>query len=621
MTWQLTLVLGLLGACIAMFIANRPRMDVVALLAVVALPLCRIINVNDALAGFSDASVVLVAAFFVVGDGFVRTGIANRLGNVLMRYGGQSEGRLIALLMLMVGVLGSVMSSTGVVAIFIPAVLAIAQRQRIGPEKLMMPLSMASLISGMLTLVATAPNLVADSALRHAGFTGFGFFTFTPFGAAILAAGIGYMMIARRWLKPHGEDEDSNRSAVARRRNLMDFVEDYRLAAREHRFRIEPGSPLAGKTLAQLPPRHDTAANIVAIERPRRGSVGAGQRDLIEPKAETQLQAGDIVLVDFPEPVDERRAPDLAEMKLELLPLRGSYFTDQSRDLGMAEVMLPPDSDLVGKSVAASAFRSRHRLNVIGLRRGREALEGGVSTETLRVGDVLLVIGRWKRIRELQKQTRDFVVLGLPVEIDQVAPARRRAPLALLCVGIMVTLMVGGWVPNVLAALVGCLLLGLTRCVTLDSAYRSIQWPSLILIVGMMPFSIALQKTGGVELAAQGLLKAFGRAEPRVLLAALFAMTALIGLFISNTATAVLMSPIALTLARDLAASPYPFVMTVALASSTAFMTPVSTPVNTLVMVPGKYRFGDFVKVGVPFSIVTMVLTVMLVPWVLPVRR
>jgi di/tricarboxylate transporter len=622
MTWQLMLVLGLLGACIAMFIANRPRMDIVALLALVALPLSRIISVNEALAGFSDASVVLVAAFFIVGDGLVRTGIANRLGNVLMRYGGQSEGRLIALLMLMVGALGSVMSSTGVVAIFIPAVLAIAQRQRIGPEKLMMPLSMASLISGMMTLVATAPNLVADSALRNAGFAGFKFFTFTPFGAAILAAGIGYMMIARRWLKPHGEDEDSGRPAVARRRNLMDFVEDYRLAAREHRFRIEPGSPMAGKTLAQLPPRHDTAANIVAIERLRGGGGGGGgQRDLIEPKAETELQVGDVILVDFPEPVDERRAPELAELKLELLPLRGSYFTDQSRDLGMAEVMLPPDSELVGKSVAAGAFRSRYRLNVIGLRRGREALEGGVSTEMLKVGDVLLVIGRWKRIRALQKQTRDFLVLGLPVEIDQVAPARKRAPLALLCVGIMVTLMVGGWVPNVLAALIGCLLLGLARCVTLDSAYRSIQWPSLILIVGMMPFSIALQKTGGVELAAQGLLKAFGRAEPRVLLAALFTMTALIGLFISNTATAVLMSPIALTLARDLAASPHPFVMTVALASSTAFMTPVSTPVNTLVMVPGKYRFGDFVKVGVPFSIVTMVLTVILVPWVLPMKR
>jgi di/tricarboxylate transporter len=184
----------------------------------------------------------------------------------------------------------------------------------------------------------------------------------------------------------------------------------------------------------------------------------------------------------------------------------------------------------------------------------------------------------------------------------------------------MVTLMVTGWVPNVLAALIACLLLGLTRCITLDSAYKSIQWPSLILIVGMMPFSTALQKTGGVELASQGLLDLFGQAEPRLLLGALFVVTALISLFVSNTATAVLMAPIALTVARSLGASPYPFVMTVALAASAAFMTPISSPVNTLVLVPGKYRFGDFVRIGVPFTIIVLLLTVLLVPWLLPLH-
>ena len=286
----------------------------------------------------------------------------------------------------------------------------------------------------------------------------------------------------------------------------------------------------------------------------------------------------------------------------------------------MAEVLLPPDSELIGQSVLKVGFRSKYRLNVIGLRRGRKALATGVSGEKLRPGDTLLVIGRWKHIRELQKQKRDFLVLSLPAEIDQVAPARSRAPYALGILAIMVTLMVTGWVPNALAALIACLLLGLTRCITLESAYKSIQWPSLILIVGMMPFSTALQKTGGVELAAQGLLDLFGQAEPRLLLAALFVVTALISLFVSNTATAVLMAPIALTVAHSLGASPYPFVMTVALAASAAFMTPVSSPVNTLVLVPGKYRFGDFVRIGVPFTIIVLLLTVLLVPWLLPLH-
>ena len=170
------------------------------------------------------------------------------------------------------------------------------------------------------------------------------------------------------------------------------------------------------------------------------------------------------------------------------------------------------------------------------------------------------------------------------------------------------------WVPNALAALIACLLMGATRCITLNSAYKSIQWPSLILIIGMMPFSTALQKTGGVELAAQGLLHIFGQAEPRLLLAALFALTAIIGLFVSNTATAVLMAPIALTVAQDLGASPYPFMMTIALAASAAFMTPVSSPVNTLVLVPGRYRFEDFVRIGVPFTFIALLITVLLVP-------
>jgi di/tricarboxylate transporter len=184
----------------------------------------------------------------------------------------------------------------------------------------------------------------------------------------------------------------------------------------------------------------------------------------------------------------------------------------------------------------------------------------------------------------------------------------------------MVVLMVTGWVPNALAALIACLLLGLTRCITLDSAYKSIQWPSLLLIVGLMPFSTALQKTGGVDLVAQGLVHVFGGAEPRLLLAALFSFTAITSMFVSNTATALLMAPIALRVAGALDASPYPFVMTVALAASAAFMTPVSSPVNTLVLVPGKYRFGDFVRIGVPFTIIVLVLTVLLVPWLLPLK-
>ncbi|MCW1923451.1 SLC13 family permease [Luteolibacter arcticus] len=607
---QLALVLGLLGLCVVMFVTNRPRMDVVALLAMVVLPLAGIVTVPEALAGFADPNVILIAALFVVGEGLVRTGVANQIGDFLLSRSGGSETRLLVLLMLSAAGLGSVMSSTGVVAIFIPVVLLVAARRKLSPGRLMMPLAYAGLISGMLTLVGTAPNLVVDSALRHAGHKGFGFFSFTPFGVVILAAGVGYLLLARRWLNRRDNDGGTEK----RRRQMIDFVRDYRLEAREYRLRIGADSPLVGKTLESIGIRRSDAANVVAIERPKSGH----QNELLEPRAGLALQADDVLLIDVAQPPDEERLQLLAEMRLEPLPLRGRYFTDRSRDIGMAEVLLPPDSDLVGRTIVEATFRTRFRLNVIGLRRGREAVGGLISEEKLRSGDTLLVIGRWKHIRNLQKRTHDFVVLTLPAEIDEAAPAASKAPWALACLAVMVVLMVTGWVPNVIAALLACLLLGATRCLTLDAAYRSIQWPSLILIVGMMPFSAALQKTGGVDLAVHGLLRVFGESEPRLLLAAVFALTSLIGLFVSNTATAVLMAPIALSAAQALGVSPHPFAMTVALAASAAFMTPVSSPVNTLVMVPGKYRFGDFVRIGVPFTIVVMIITVLLVPWLLP---
>ena len=263
MNHQLLVVLSLLGICVALFIANKPRMDVVALIALVTLPLTGILTVSEALAGFSDSSVVLIGALFVVGEALVRTGIANRIGDFLLHRSGGSETRLLMLLMLAVSLLGSLMSSTGVVAIFIPMVLLVAERQKLSPGRLMMPLSFAGLISGMLTLVGTAPNLVADAALERAGFAGFGFFSFTPFDTAILGARIGYMLVARRWLPRGGDAERPPQT----RRNLMDFMRDYNLAPREHRVRIGADSPLVGETVVQVEARGQPLARKAGWER------------------------------------------------------------------------------------------------------------------------------------------------------------------------------------------------------------------------------------------------------------------------------------------------------------------------------------------------------------------
>jgi di/tricarboxylate transporter len=607
MNTDLLLVLTLLTGCVGLFALNKPRMDVVAVLAMVALPLTGVLSVQEALAGFSDPSVVLIATLFVIGDGLVRTGIAYRLGDWLMRAAGSSETRLLILLMLAVAGLGSVMSSTGVVAIFIPVVLGIANRMKVSPRRLMMPLAFAGLISGMLTLVATPPNLVVNSELRRAGLEGFAFFDFTPIGLAILLLGIGYMLVARRWL---GTDKHSE--TLEPRHTLADLAQSYRLDERERRLRILPGSVLANQALDALQLRSQYGINVIAVERHERL-----RNLLLMATGNTELFVGDVLLVDLASPAIGLLGA-YQELGLEPLQLSTSYYADHARELGLAEVALPPDSRLPGKTIQQLGFRSRHKLNVVGLRRNREALQGLLVDEKLKPADTLLVAGSWKHIHRLQGLSRDFLVLSLPAEVDDVAPAANQAPFALLGLTVMIVLMVSGVVPNVLAALIGCLVMGLFRCIDMDSAYKAIHWQSLILIVGMLPFALALQKTGGIALATSGLVGLLGDAGPHALLACLFLLTALIGLFISNTATAVLMAPVALSTAEQLGASPYPFAMIVALAASAAFMTPISSPVNTLVLGPGQYRFADFVRIGVPFTLLVMAVSVALVPLLFP---
>lgn len=605
MTPALAAVLVLLAAAIIMFALDRPRMDAVALIVMTALPLTGVITVTEALAGFSDPNIVLIAALFVLGDGLSRTGVARRAGDWLAEKAGASETRLIALLMVVVCGLGATMSSTAVAAIFIPVALRIARNTGIAPGRLMMPVSAAALVSGMTTLVATAPNLVVNAELARAGEPGFHFFTFTPFGIPVLAISIGWMLFARRWLPATGE---GGRNEGDLRPSFSEWIERYGLAGREHRLRVRHRSPLVGRRLDEFNLRATSGVNIVAIQR--------GPR-LVHPTARTEIRASDILLLDLLDPGSDIAALS-EEYGLDVLPLTGTYFTDQSQEIGMVEVIVPADSGLVGDTVVEAGFRGHFGLTVLGIRRGLIAYPAVKDVE-LRIGDTLLVIGPWKSIRNLQRNGgRDLVVLGMPVESDDALPVQGRMPHALLTLMLVVTLMVTGAIPNVQAALIGCLLMGAFGCITLESSYRSIDWKTMILIVGMLPFSLALQRTGGVGLASEALMSVTGGAGIRPILAALFLVTALLGMFISNTATAVLMAPVAVAVAAQLDASPWPFAMIVALAASAAFMTPVSSPVNTLVVTPGGYRFVDFVRVGVPLTLLVMVVSVLMVPMLLP---
>ncbi|MBX9263050.1 SLC13 family permease [Klebsiella pneumoniae] len=609
MNGELIWVLSLLAIAVVLFATGKVRMDAIALMVIVAFVLSGTLTLNEAFSGFSDPNVILIAALFIIGDGLVRTGVATKMGAWLVSVAGNSETKMLIYLMLTVAGLGAFMSSTGVVAIFIPVVLSVSARMNTSPSRLMMPLSFAGLISGMMTLVATPPNLVVNSELLREGLHGFSFFSVTPIGLVVLILGIVYMLAMRFMQKT--DNGDSARDG-RKRSTFRDLIREYHLTGRARRLAIRPGSPMIGQRLDDLKLRERYCANVIGVERWRRF-----RRVIVNVNGVSEFRARDVLLIDMSaSDVDLRQF--CGEQMLEPMVLRGEYFADQALDVGMAEVALIPDSEMMGKTVREIAFRTRFGLNIVGMKRDGKAMDGSVVDEPLQLGDILLVVGNWRQIALLAKRGRDFVVLNMPVEVDDASPAHSQAPHAIFCLVLMVALMLTDEIPNPIAAIIACLLMGKFRCINAESAYKAIHWPSIILIVGMMPFALALQKTGGVDLVVKGLMDVAGGEGPYLMLGCLFMMCAAIGLFISNTATAVLMAPIALAAAKSMGVSPYPFAMVVAMAASAAFMTPVSSPVNTLVLGPGKYSFSDFVKIGVPFTILVMVVCVLLIPVLFP---
>lgn len=604
-------VLALLGIAIVLFIQNKLRMDTVALLVMLGFGLSGILTTEEIFAGLGDPNIVLLALLYIIGEGLARTGVANMISDWLMRAAGASETKVLVLLMLSIGFLGSFMSSTGVVAIFIPVVLAICSGMNISPRRLMMPLSMAGLISGMMTLIATAPNLVTHSELIKEGYKGFHFFSFTPIGVVVLALAILYMLVARRWLD---DGKESQNSTANNENSMAKLIEEYQLNGRAKMVILAEDSPFIGKTIDELKLRSQYQMNVIAVQRFKNFS-----HLTLAAFSNTQLQKKDILLMDIG--IGEAEFEALCEQfKLQRIELKGDYFSTHAKSVGMAELAVKPETESIGRTLTELAFRSRYGVSIIGIKRDKTILQDNLLNETVKSGDILLVIGIWSKIEMLVQNRKDFFLLTLPKESTQAVPAASQAPHAIFSVLLMVVLMITGIVPNVIAALIGCLLLGKFRCIDMKSAYASIHIPSLILIVGMMPFSTAMQKTGGVTLMVEEFLRVTGGSQtsPVFILLGLFALTAVVGLFISNTATAILMAPIAIEIAKQLGYSPAALVMVVTIASSAAFMTPISSPVNTMVIGPAGYRFGDFVKVGVPFTIIVMLATVLIVPILFP---
>jgi di/tricarboxylate transporter len=606
MGWETTFVFGLVGIASLLFASGRVRLDIVALLVVLALALSGVLTVREALAGFGDPVVILVAGLLVLGEALTRTGVAYSIGQWMTRVGGDSEIRLMILLMLVGGALGSVMSSTAIVAVFIPVVLNIASKTSLNPSRLLIPLSYAALISGMLTLIATTPNLVVSEELASAGYESFGFFSFTPIGLAVLVAAIAFMALFGRRLLP-GERIAPQESQA---RGFRDLMDDYGVDEIARRFRVPQDSPLVGASLEQAEFESRFGCRVVIAER----MEGRNSVLIPTPSRDFEFHVGDVLGF----VTSEESAVGLAsEAGLEPIAVEDSDRDRWAQEVGVATVLIHPESGIVGKTVRDAGLRSSYGTVVLALRRKGELLEDFLD-HPLESGDALLVLGPWNQLAELQSHTHDFVVLALPIEMDQIAPARGRAPFALAILAGMVLLSALEIVPVVVAVMIAALATVFTRCLSMDDAYRAIHWSSLVLIAGMLPIADALIKTGGVDLLVEGLNTSMGEYGPYAMMSVLFFLSAGLGLFLSNTATAILMAPIAIGAAEALGLSPYAFAMTVAIAASAAFATPVSTPVVTLVVEPGHYRFLDFVKVGTPMVLITWIVAMLLMPVLFP---
>ena len=613
------ITLIILAVTAAFFAVGKIRSDVVALCALILLMAFGILTPDEALSGFSNSVVIMMVGLFVVGGAIFQTGLAKMISGRIMKLAGDSELRLFLLVMAVTSAIGAFVSNTGTVALMLPIVVSLAAKAKVEAGRLLMPLAFASSMGGMLTLIGTPPNLVIQDALTAEGYEPLSFFSFTPVGLVCIAVGVVVLLpLSRMFLGKQGRADEGGRMKA---KSLDQLVSEYRLADNLSRYMVGRGSSMAGKTMAELDIRNRYGLSVLELRR-----VTTRQKGLIRNVSQvpagpkTVVQEGDVIYLTGEKEQAVRLAADYS---LSTPPKDAAAGDDRLDfyDIGMAEIVLLPASSLVGRQVSEAGFRSKYGVNIMGIRRKGEYIMDGLAAVRLHAGDVLLVQGTWASISRLGNEEENWVVLGQPLEEAAKVTLDYKAPLAACIMLLMVAMMVFDFIPvaPVTAVMIAAVLMVLTGCFrSVEAAYKTINWESVVLIAAMMPMSVALEKTGASAAISHTLVSGLGGYGPYVLLAGIYFTTSLLTMFISNTATAVLMAPIAFASATEVGLSPYPFLFAVALGASMCFASPFSTPPNALVMQAGRYTFMDYVKVGLPLQIIMGVVMVFVLPLMFP---
>ncbi len=614
-----TLVILALSA--VFFVNGKIRSDVVALCALVLLMLLQILTPDEALSGFSNSVVIMMIGLFVVGGAIVQTGLAKMISSKIMQLAGTNETRIFILVMLVTASIGAFVSNTGTVALMLPIVVSLAASAQISSSRLLMPLAFASSMGGMMTLIGTPPNLVIQEALTKGGFEPLTFFSFLPVGLVCIAVGMLVLMpLSRIFLTKQGKN---NSKGSGKGKSLNELAREYQLATNLYRIRIPEKSIVIGKTIIDLNVRREYGLNILEVRRDTASQTRilkkVSQR-LADPN--TVLKGGDVLYINGDA---ERVEQFVSQYALTLLHAQdeenGGGKDLAFYDIGIAEILLMQSSRLLKQTIGESGFREKYGINVLGIRRKNEYILQDLKDVKMQSGDVLLVQGTWKDIAQLNQEDADWVVLGQPLSEAAKVTLDYKAPMAAAIMVLMVVMMVFDSIPvaPVTAVLIAAILMVLTGCFrTVDAAYKTINWESIVLIGAMLPMSLALEKTGASAYISNTLVSGLGEYGPFALMAGIYFTTSLLTMFISNTATAVLLAPIAMQSALQIGVSPYPFLFAVTVAASMCFASPFSTPPNALVMPAGQYTFMDYVKVGLPLQIIMGIVMIFVLPLLFP---
>ena len=615
-----TLIILLVSAIL--FVSGRVRSDLVAICALLALLLCQILTPTEGLSGFSNTTVIMMVGLFIVGGGIFQTGLAKMIGSKVMSLAGNSETRMFLLVMLVTGTIGAFVSNTGTVALMLPIIVSMATGAGKSPRRFLMPLAFASSMGGMMTLIGTPPNLIVSDTLVNAGYEPLGFFSFLPVGLVVLGTGILFLLPMTKLLTPKEKQADDKKSG----KSFKELVGEYGISSTLFRVHVkDEASAVIGKTVAELDVYRNYGLNVLEVRRSNGQNrfVRTVSQKLASP--DMILSQGDVLYLSGDPEMVTRFAEDFS---LRLLDIHTDEIEGSSSnasmdffDIGVAEILIMPTSSMINRKIADAGFRNKFSVNVLGVRRMKDYILQNLGDVKMLEGDVLLVQGTWADIARMKKESVNWVVLGEPLQEASKVTLDHKAPIAAAIMIAMVVAMVVESIPvaPVTSVLLAAVLMVVTGCVrSMEAAYKTINWQTIVLFAAMLPMSIALEKTGVSTMISGSIVDGLGGSGPRVLLAGIYAVTSLMTIFISNTVTAVLMAPIALQCAMQIGVSPVPFMFAVTVAASMCLASPFSTPPNALVMSAGQYTFMDYIKVGLPLQIFYGIVMVIVLPLMFP---